>query len=131
MHAAAVGEFKTLKVKGQVGVEPANDYRYMLGITTSAIVNTVSFSLLYGRLRQYANMLLAAVSLILNIPKTGLLLLSRPPPAAVAMVNSLATKKHKTLHAANTDETMVSPRYHLNLYALSLLCLDPPVRQRH
>jgi len=68
VHAAAVGEFKTLKVKGQAGVEPTNDYRYMLGITTSAIVNTVSLSLLYGRLKKHANILLTAVSLISNIP---------------------------------------------------------------
>ncbi|KIY65027.1 hypothetical protein CYLTODRAFT_76394 [Cylindrobasidium torrendii FP15055 ss-10] len=39
VHCAAVGNFKTLKVKGQE-VEPAQDHRYMLNIVTSAIVNT-------------------------------------------------------------------------------------------
>ncbi|KAK2460600.1 hypothetical protein APHAL10511_007070 [Amanita phalloides] len=40
VHCAAVGIFKTLKVKNGSEISPANDYRYMVNIVTSAIVNT-------------------------------------------------------------------------------------------
>ncbi|KIY51015.1 hypothetical protein FISHEDRAFT_37727 [Fistulina hepatica ATCC 64428] len=71
VHCAAVGLFHTLKGKGRPDIEPAKDHRYMINVTTSAIVNT-------------------------------------PPPAAViALVNSLSTKKHRTLHSVDTDETML------------------------
>lgn len=72
VHCAAVGVFKTYTGgRGSVEVSPSGDFRYMINIVTSAIVNT-------------------------------------PPPAAViAMVSTLATKVHKTLHYAQTDETMI------------------------
>ncbi|KAF5386786.1 hypothetical protein D9615_001876 [Tricholomella constricta] len=40
VHCAAVGVLKTLKAKGKHELTPAVDYRYMLNIVTSAIVNT-------------------------------------------------------------------------------------------
>lgn len=71
VHVAAVGVFKTLKGKGKGEIPMQQDYRYMLNVTTSAIVNT-------------------------------------PPPGGVlAMVNTLGAKAHKTMHYAETDETMV------------------------
>jgi hypothetical protein len=73
VHCAAVGVLKTLAPKGKSKMEvpPPQDYRYMLNVVTSAIVNT-------------------------------------PPPAGVIqMVSSLATKTHKTMHHAETDETML------------------------
>ncbi|PFH52428.1 hypothetical protein AMATHDRAFT_74220 [Amanita thiersii Skay4041] len=71
VHCAAVGVFKTLRHKHKADVEIVNDFRYMVNVVTSAIVNT-------------------------------------PPPVGVlTMVSSLATKTHKTMHHANTDETMV------------------------
>ena len=36
------------------------------------------------------------------------LLNSRPPNGVLTLVNSLSTKRHKTLHHAETDEEMVS-----------------------
>jgi TorA maturation chaperone TorD len=33
---------------------------------------------------------------------------SRPPNGVLTLVNSLATKRHRTLHHADTDEEMVS-----------------------
>ncbi|KAF8968403.1 hypothetical protein BDZ97DRAFT_1655223 [Flammula alnicola] len=71
VHCAAVGVLKTLKGKGKPEVQPISDYRYMVNIVTSAIVNTP------------------------------------PPNGVITMVSSLATKVHKTLHASQTDETMV------------------------
>jgi len=71
VHCAAVGVFKTLKAKDKPAVSPAVDHRYMINITTSAIVNTP------------------------------------PPNGVIAMVSSLATKNHKTIHRIETDETMV------------------------
>ncbi|KAF9009415.1 hypothetical protein BDQ17DRAFT_1348058 [Cyathus striatus] len=40
VHCAAVGVFKTLKRKNDLEIAPVNDYRYMINIVTSAIVNT-------------------------------------------------------------------------------------------
>jgi hypothetical protein len=40
VHCAAVGVFKTLRHKGSPELKPAHDYRYMLNVTSSAIVNT-------------------------------------------------------------------------------------------
>ncbi|KAF9484877.1 hypothetical protein BDN70DRAFT_871851, partial [Pholiota conissans] len=40
VHCAAVGVLKTLKTKGKPEVLPVADYRYMVNIVTSAIVNT-------------------------------------------------------------------------------------------
>jgi hypothetical protein len=40
VHCAAVGVLKTLKVKNRPEISPSTDYRYMLNIVTSAIVNT-------------------------------------------------------------------------------------------
>ena len=40
VHVAAVGVFSTLQSRGTPAVKPAQDYRYMLNVTTSAIVNT-------------------------------------------------------------------------------------------
>ncbi|KAL1680859.1 hypothetical protein EV122DRAFT_206983 [Schizophyllum commune] len=71
VHCAAVGAFKTLKGKNSKALPPLADPKFMLNVTSSAIVNT-------------------------------------PPPAAVIrLVSSLASKTHKTLHYAETDETMV------------------------
>lgn len=71
VHVAAVGVFKTLRGKGKAETPTQQDYRYMLNVTTSAIVNT-------------------------------------PPPGGVlAMVNTLGARAHKTMHYAETDETMV------------------------
>jgi hypothetical protein len=36
------------------------------------------------------------------------LLNSRPPNGVLTLVNSLSTKRHRTLHHADTDEEMVS-----------------------
>jgi len=70
VHCAGVGVFKTMKPKHGAEVPIATDFRYMVNIITSAIVNT-------------------------------------PPPGPVmAMVSSLATKTHKSLHHVETDETM-------------------------
>lgn len=77
VHCAAVGVLKTFVQTGtrfrrtRAEVSPEVDWRYMLNVVTSAIVNT-------------------------------------PPPAAVInMVSTLATKTHKTLHHAATDEAML------------------------
>ncbi|KAF8162955.1 hypothetical protein B0H34DRAFT_301294 [Crassisporium funariophilum] len=40
VHCAAVGVLKTLRGKGKPEVAPFNDYRYMINVVTSAIVNT-------------------------------------------------------------------------------------------
>jgi len=40
VHCAAVGVLKTLKSKGKQEVPPIKDYRYMVNVVTSAIVNT-------------------------------------------------------------------------------------------
>ncbi|KIM80802.1 hypothetical protein PILCRDRAFT_822082 [Piloderma croceum F 1598] len=71
VHCAAVGVLKTLsKSKKHTALSPSEDYRYMINVVTSAIVN-------------------------------------RPPPSTViSMVSSLATKNHKTMHYADTDESM-------------------------
>ncbi|KAI6162521.1 hypothetical protein EDD17DRAFT_1757290 [Pisolithus thermaeus] len=72
VHCAAVGVLKTYTGgKNNVEVPPSVDFRYMINIVTSAIVNTP------------------------------------PPIAVIAMVSTLATKVHKTLHYAQTDETMM------------------------
>ncbi|KDQ59418.1 hypothetical protein JAAARDRAFT_77553 [Jaapia argillacea MUCL 33604] len=57
---------------GAIGeVPPAEDWRYMLNVVSSAIVNT-------------------------------------PPPGGVlTMVNTLASRTHKTMHYCDTDETMI------------------------
>lgn len=71
VHCAAVGVLKTYTGGKGADLPPATDFRYMINVVTSAIVNT-------------------------------------PPPVGVlAMVSTLATKTHKTLHHAQTDETMV------------------------
>lgn len=36
------------------------------------------------------------------------ILKSRPPNGVLTLVNSLSTKRHRTMHHVNTDETMVS-----------------------
>ncbi|KAI6103548.1 hypothetical protein F5141DRAFT_1189861 [Pisolithus sp. B1] len=72
VHCAAVGVLKTYTGgKGNAEVPPLVDFRYMINVVTSAIVNTP------------------------------------PPVAVIAMVSTLATKMHKTLHYAQTDETMM------------------------
>ncbi|KAI6039939.1 hypothetical protein EDC04DRAFT_1590102 [Pisolithus marmoratus] len=72
VHCAAVGVLKTyVGGKGNVEVPPSVDFRYMINVVTSAIVNTP------------------------------------PPIAVITMVSTLATKVHKTLHYAQTDETMM------------------------
>ncbi|CAG7846587.1 SubName: Full=Uncharacterized protein {ECO:0000313/EMBL:CCA69829.1} [Serendipita indica DSM 11827] len=69
VHCAAVGVFKTLSPNAPV--DPRMDYRYMINVVTSAIVNT-------------------------------------PPPNGVqTMVASLSDKQHKSMHYAQTDETMI------------------------
>lgn len=40
VHCAAVGYFKSLRIKGKPEILPVNDHRYMVNVTTSAIVNT-------------------------------------------------------------------------------------------
>ncbi|KAH7912158.1 hypothetical protein BJ138DRAFT_1005044 [Hygrophoropsis aurantiaca] len=75
VHCAAVGELKTL-VRGNgrnsktIEAPPATDFRYMINVVTSAIVNTP------------------------------------PPNGVITMVSTLATKTHRTMHYAETDETM-------------------------
>ncbi|KAH9923948.1 uncharacterized protein BXZ73DRAFT_50764 [Epithele typhae] len=72
VHCAAVGVLKTnSRGKNRPEVEPAMDYRYMINVVTSAIVNTP------------------------------------PPNGVISMVSTLATKQHKTLHYAETDEAMI------------------------
>ncbi|KIJ68942.1 hypothetical protein HYDPIDRAFT_80069 [Hydnomerulius pinastri MD-312] len=79
VHCAAVGVLKTLvRNKGgkdnratSIEIPPSTDYRYMINVVTSAIVNTP------------------------------------PPNGVITMVSTLATKTHKTLHHAETDETMI------------------------
>lgn len=77
VHCAAVGVLKTLvrsnggKNNRTIDVPPETDYRYMLNVVTSAIVNTP------------------------------------PPNGVIAMVSTLATKTHRTLHHAETDESML------------------------
>lgn len=72
VHCAAVGVLKTLAGgKNTPEVPPSVDFRYMINVVTSAIVNTP------------------------------------PPVGVITMVSSLATKMHKTLHYAQTDETMM------------------------
>ncbi|KAG8704747.1 hypothetical protein FRC08_002055 [Ceratobasidium sp. 394] len=71
VHCAAVGYFKTLTRPRTREIHPLNDYRYMLNVVTSAIVNT-------------------------------------PPPVGVlTMVGMLADKVHKSMHYADTDESMI------------------------
>ncbi|KAI6150305.1 hypothetical protein BKA82DRAFT_4461602 [Pisolithus tinctorius] len=73
VHCAAVGVLKTLAGgKNTPEVPPSVDFRYMINVVTSAIVNTP------------------------------------PPVGVITMVSSLATKMHKTLHYAQTDETMMA-----------------------
>lgn len=77
VHCAAVGVLKTLirsnggKNNRTIDVPPETDYRYMINVVTSAIVNTP------------------------------------PPNGVIAMVSTLATKTHRTLHHAETDEAML------------------------
>ncbi|KAL1947332.1 hypothetical protein VTO73DRAFT_14293 [Trametes versicolor] len=72
VHCAAVGIFKTwVKEKKKAPVQPALDHRYMVNVTTSAIVNTP------------------------------------PPNGVITMVSALSSKTHRTLHHADTDETML------------------------
>jgi hypothetical protein len=40
VHCAAVGVLKTLKTKHRPEVPPIQDWRYMVNVVTSAIVNT-------------------------------------------------------------------------------------------
>ncbi|KAH9056664.1 hypothetical protein EDB87DRAFT_1202257 [Lactarius vividus] len=71
VHCAAVGVLKTLsKGKKVSAISPVSDYRYMLNIVTSAIVNTP------------------------------------PPNGVLTMVSTLSTKRHRTMHYADTDEEM-------------------------
>jgi len=71
VHCAAVGVLKTLsKGKRASTFTPASDYRYMLNVVTSAIVNTP------------------------------------PPNGVLTMVSTLSTKRHRTMHYADTDEEM-------------------------
>lgn len=71
VHCAAVGVLKTLtKGKRASAFTPASDYRYMLNVVTSAIVNTP------------------------------------PPNGVLTMVSTLSTKRHRTMHDADTDEEM-------------------------
>ncbi|KAI0050058.1 hypothetical protein FA95DRAFT_1677081 [Auriscalpium vulgare] len=72
VHCAAVGILKTLvKGKKSQDIPPQEDYRYMINVVSSAIVNT-------------------------------------PPPGGVlTLVGTLATKTHRTMHYADTDETMM------------------------
>jgi len=72
VHCAAVGVVHTLaKGKNRSELHPSADYRYMINVITSAIVNTP------------------------------------PPNGVISMVSTLATKSHRTLHHAETDETML------------------------
>ncbi|KAI0781344.1 hypothetical protein BD413DRAFT_27799 [Trametes elegans] len=72
VHCAAVGLFKTwVKEKKKPPIQPSLDHRYMVNVTTSAIVNTP------------------------------------PPNGVITMVSALASKTHRTLHHAETDEVMI------------------------
>lgn len=77
VHCAAVGVLKTLvrsnggKNNRTIDVPPETDYRYMINVVTSPIVNTP------------------------------------PPNGVIAVVSTLATKTHRTLHHAETDEAML------------------------
>ncbi|KAJ8597901.1 hypothetical protein M405DRAFT_1808 [Rhizopogon salebrosus TDB-379] len=77
VHCAAVGVLKTLvrssggKNNRTIDVPADVDYKYMLNVVTSAIVNTP------------------------------------PPNGVIAMVSTLATKTHRTLHHVETEEVML------------------------
>lgn len=94
VHCAAVGVLKTLsrqsgsKNAKSPDISPAVDYRYMVNVVTSAIVNTPCVAHLFH-----------------TCP--CLTFFRSPPSPVIGMVCSLATKTHKTLHHAETDEIMV------------------------
>jgi hypothetical protein len=56
-----------------------------------------------------------------------------PPDGVISLVSYLATKKHKTMHHAQTDETMVHIRFHeiFDVALTSVVVLDPSLRQGH
>ena len=97
VHCAAVGVLKTLpqqtggKGGGVIDVSPSIDYRYMLNIITSAIVNTP----------------FVASTLMITFTRLICATFRSPPVAVIGMVCTLANKTHKTLHHVNTDEIMV------------------------
>lgn len=101
VHCAAVGVLKTLSRKDG-NIPPATDHRYMINVITSAIVNTP-----------------CVTSTLMFLPSvlTSERLFHRPPSPVILMVSTLATKTHKTLHHADTDETMVQ-RLSLCIFAL-------------
>ena len=121
MHCAAVGLFRThVKEKKAPAIDPAIDYRYMLNIISSAIVNTpcVFFITLFAGGRRANEMT------------------SSPPNAVIALVNNRATKTHETLHYAEIDETMVCrPRHAFSSLSIPLInypsLVDPALHNRH
>jgi len=88
VHCAAVGVLKTLSSGKNPNIAPATDYRYMINVVTSAIVNTPS-----------------VVSSPIFLHMFDIFL--SPPASVIGMVSTLATKTHRTLHHAETDEIMV------------------------
>lgn len=88
VHCAAVGVLKTLSNKKTPAISPADDFRYMINVVTSMCSH-------------FAHFVLALIHLgaIVNTP---------PPNGVITMVSTLATRNHKTMHYAETDETMVS-----------------------
>ncbi|KAH0827015.1 hypothetical protein J3R83DRAFT_4684 [Lanmaoa asiatica] len=93
VHCAAVGVLKTLsrqsggKNSKVPDIPPAADYRYMVNVVTSAIVNTP-----------------CVASPLTRHPCDSFV---RPPTAVIVMVSRLAAKTHKTLHHTETDEIMM------------------------
>ncbi|KAF5330481.1 hypothetical protein D9619_005986 [Psilocybe cf. subviscida] len=92
VHVAAIGVLKSLKAKNKPEVLPGLDYRYMVNIVTSAIVNTPPYVQIVTIEREKEKF-------ISN--------LSSSPAGVITMVSTLATKNHKTLHDCDTDESMV------------------------
>jgi hypothetical protein len=100
-----VGVLKTL-TKGKNKIPPGIDHRYMINVVTSeqldlSFIDTQRHC--HRRNREYT----VGDYCRYMEPSDGEK--CSPPNGVIAMVSTLATKNHKTLHHGETDECMVCP----------------------
>lgn len=110
VHVAAVGVFSTLQSRNTPAVKPAQDYRYMLNVTTSQSLSlTLPWHLLIRltQARQYLYVFCLVAKGKTNVETDYSIVNTPPPNPVITLVSSLASKTHKTLHHIDTDETMV------------------------
>jgi hypothetical protein len=108
VHCAAVGVLKTLsKGKSKKEVLPPVDFRYMVNIVSSKISTLFCENVLFTCVprcdcKHPVSPPKSFQTLIMALRRK-----SRPPAGVIAMVSTLATKNHRTMHHAETDESMV------------------------